>query len=856
MDTLAPILSTCGPEIPGEVNRPGSDAASPHPAAGKDTVFSPEAAAQVDAQLAAAGSRAGVFLVGAGGCGMSGLGHLLLDLGNPVAGSDLVLNAATEGLRRRGATVYTGHDAEHLRQARPALVVYSSAVSPGNPELTAARELGIPTVRRAVLLAALLRRQKGICVAGMHGKTTTSAMLALALDKLGAHPSYAVGAVVPQLTPHARLVAQNNVAGFEAGEIATARTRGWFVIEADESDGSLAVFRPEHAILLNVDEEHLDYYANLDAVCREFEEFAGQTRGLVVYCADDPHLTRPLQHRPGAVSFGYAPEAAYRIERPPAAPPPGRLSPPLISGSEFRVCFEGKCLGLFRIPLVGDQNVSNATAVIALLHQLGFVPEAIGRAVALFQGAERRQQVLFGNENCRVMEDYGHHPREIAATLRALKSLGWRRLLVAFQPHRFTRTQRLLPRFAACFQEADRLWLTDIYAASEPPITGVNGPALAQTIRDRGQSVEYVASLDGLADSVQKAMQPGDLVVFLGAGSITQAAHQLADRLPSSALVCRPLTGAALPPIAPPAREMETDWDGLTRQLSPQTVWRRHEPLAKHTTLRVGGDADFWVEPATETELALVLEFGARHRLPCRLVGRGSNLLVKDTGLRGLVICLAHPGFGRIEHWGTRICCGAGARLKRIVLAAKQGGLGGFEFLEGIPGTLGGALHMNAGAMGASLFDIVERIRFMDFSGQVFDREGRALSATYRRCDLLAHHIALESVLTGSASTAESIENTRRAFSEKRRRSQPAGPSAGCIFKNPTSIPAGKLIEELGLKGARVGGAVISEVHANFIVNAGHATAQDILSLIDLVRERARVERGIELETEVQIMGD
>jgi UDP-N-acetylenolpyruvoylglucosamine reductase len=294
----------------------------------------------------------------------------------------------------------------------------------------------------------------------------------------------------------------------------------------------------------------------------------------------------------------------------------------------------------------------------------------------------------------------------------------------------------------------------------------------------------------------------------------------------------------------------------LAASLSPETIFRRDEPLAKRTTLRVGGSADVYVEPFSEPELAVVLRFCAQHGLPFFLLGRGSNLLVKDGGIRGVVICLAQPAFSQVHVAGNRLRCGAGARLKTVAAAAKRAGLTHLEFLEGIPGSVGGALRMNAGAMGRWMFDIVETLRFMDHRGQIHERKAAEIPVHYRGCPLFRDHLALAAVLRGEPAPRERIAERAEAFNQKRWASQPAAPSAGCIFKNPESIPAGKLIDELGLKGTRIGGATVSEVHANFIVNEGSATATDVLRLIALIQDQARTERGILLETEVEIVGE
>lgn len=290
--------------------------------------------------------------------------------------------------------------------------------------------------------------------------------------------------------------------------------------------------------------------------------------------------------------------------------------------------------------------------------------------------------------------------------------------------------------------------------------------------------------------------------------------------------------------------------------VSAETVLRADEPLAKRTTLRVGGSADYYVEPASEAELSKLLQTCDRHKVPFVLLGRGSNLLIRDGGIRGLVICLAHPTFSRVEIMGYRMHCGAGAKLKAVATEARRAQLTGLEFLEGIPGTVGGGLRMNAGAMGGWMFDVVESIRYMDWNGQAHDATAANVSVEYRSCPLLRDHIALGAVLKGHPASREVVDKRMKSFSQKRWESQPAAPSAGCIFKNPGTIPAGKLIDELGLKGTRVGDAMVSHEHGNFIINQGEASAKDVLELIEVIRKKARSERGIELQTEVEILGE
>ena len=294
----------------------------------------------------------------------------------------------------------------------------------------------------------------------------------------------------------------------------------------------------------------------------------------------------------------------------------------------------------------------------------------------------------------------------------------------------------------------------------------------------------------------------------------------------------------------------------LAPRVSPGTVIKREEPMSKHTTLRVGGPADAFVEPANEADVGAVLKFCSERVVKFFVLGRGSNLIVRDGGFHGVVICLSSPEFSRIEIDGPRIRAGAGAKQKNVAVEAKRAGLSGVEFLEGIPGSIGGALRMNAGAMGGETFNAVESVRVMDFSGDVHELKASEMSTGYRCCDALKNRIALGAVFICTPQARAIIEARMKTYSEVRWSSQPAAPSAGCMFKNPVAIPAGKLIDELGLKGTKIGGARVSLEHGNFLVNDGDATAQNVLELIGFLVAKAKAERGIDLRTEVEIIGE
>lgn len=748
------------------------------------------------------GGELRVHLIGVAGSGMSGIAGLLLAMGHAVSGSDKVSTVEVERLKQLGLEFHQPQNAANIHYAD--LVIYSSAIRPGNVEYDEAVRQGVSMVRRADALAAIMQCKKGIVVCGMHGKTTTSSMAAHVLRVGGARPSHYVGAEIPILGTNAHWDT--------GGE--------WFVAEGDESDGTLANYFTEHAIILNIEEEHLDYYDDLAAIEAVFNQLMDQTRGTIFYCADDPHASRLCGARPGAISFGACEKADYRFE-------------PLRDAdfqSRFRVSRRGEALGEVELNVPGKHNVSNALSVIALASELGVPFPKIAEALASFRGARRRFDIKYRSESYLVVDDYAHHPSEIRATLATARNGSHRRTVVLFQPHRYTRTVKLRDEFGAAFDDAQHVLLADIYPASEPPLPGVSSQLIADAMIEHGhRGGRYIADRAQLVIEAGRLLQPGDCVLSLGAGNI----HE------QGALLARDL--AAMEEL---------------RAVMGEGGVKLYEPLSKHTTLRVGGPAQFWAEPETETALARLVAHCHERGIPLMVIGRGSNLLVRDGGIRGVVVHLERGEFGRLEIDGMRIKAGAGVKLKEIAQAAKKAGIGGFEFMEGIPGNLGGALRMNAGAMGAETFERVVSLRVVDSGGQIQDRVPADLDIRYRGVPTLGRQYATGAVLEGFPRPSEDIARLMDDYAHKRWAIQPKEPSAGCTFKNPAEIPAGQLIEELGLKTSRVGGACVSALHGNFFVNDKHATAAEVLELIERVKTVALELRGIELETEVQIVGE
>jgi UDP-N-acetylmuramate--L-alanine ligase/UDP-N-acetylenolpyruvoylglucosamine reductase len=741
-----------------------------------------------------------IHLIGVAGSGMSGIAGLLLALGHRVCGSDKVDTVEVRRLQSLGLDFRTPQRAEDVVDAQ--IVIYSSAIREGNPAFDAARRLGKPMVRRAEALAALMLGRKGILVCGMHGKTTVSAMAAHVLRVAGAHPSHYVGAEIPILGTNARWDA--------GGE--------YFVAEGDESDGTIVLYHPEHAIVLNIEPEHLDHYADLAAIDRAFGQMLDQTTGRIFYCADDPGASRVCAGRPSAIGYGRTGHYSYAGFRTAEF------------SSSFSFLRDGVELASVRLNVPGEHNALNATAVLALACEAGLDITRCAAALETFRGARRRFEVLHSSADFLLVDDYGHHPTEIAAVVRAARATGRRRVLLLFQPHRYTRTQALREEFGRALALADAVVVTDVYPASEKPIPGVTGRLLADAATEAGAAhAVYEESRTRAAMAAGHLLRPGDLLLTLGAGNIHEQGRQLAGELDTLGRLC------------------EAMGPGLARL---------HEPMARHTTMRVGGPAQFWLEPETEEGFCELVRLAHEEGLPFMVVGRGSNLVVRDGGLRGVVVRLRRGVFGEFTVGDDSIRAGVGVRLKALSGAAATAGLAGFEWMEGIPGDVGGCLRMNAGAMGVEAFDQVVSMRYADQEGNILEKSPHDLEVRYRSVPVLRTNYALSAVFRGRPDAAAEVARRTRDYASKRRASQPAGASAGCIFRNPPDGKAGRLIDEAGLKGARVGAACVSDVHANFILNEGGATASEVLALVEQVRAGVLKHSGVRLETEVQIIGE
>src|SRR5579872_6595989 len=455
-----------------------------------------------------------VHFVGIGGIGMSGIAEVLLTLGFKVSGSDLKLSPATQRLASLGAVIFEGHSIANVAGAE--VVVTSSAISPDNPEVREAQRLLIPVIQRAEMLAELMRLKYGIAVAGMHGKTTTTSMVAAVMAAGGLDPTVVVGGRVDAMGSNARLGKSQ-----------------YLVAEADESDRSFLKLSPILAVVTNVDREHMDCYRNMRDVKKTFLEFMDRVPfyGMVVACNDDPVLRRLLPEvRRRTVTYGTRRGSDFLIQ--PLAECVSGFREEGQPCSRFRASYRKKDLGEFTLHVPGMHNILNAAAAIAVGVGLDVPPDTIQLALDQFRGVDRRFQLRGRAAGVSVVDDYGHHPTEIKATLAAARSCGFRKLHVVFQPHRYTRTRDLMEEFTTAFGDADSLFVLDIYAASEKPLEGITAEVLAQKIAEKSAvNVQYTASVPDAIAKACSIAQEGDMILTLGAGSVSQLGPLILENL-------------------------------------------------------------------------------------------------------------------------------------------------------------------------------------------------------------------------------------------------------------------------------------------------------------------------------------
>ena len=680
-----------------------------------------------------------LWFVGIGGAGMSALALVAHAWGAEVGGSDRERSSYVDRLEAAGVPVTIGHDGASVPEG--AEVIVSSAIAPDNPEVTRAR-----VTKRGEFLAELVALTPSIVVAGAHGKTTTTAMIAFVLDRLALDPAFLIGGEIPQLGGNAR-----------AGE-------GWLVAEGDESDRSLELLRPQIAVVTNVDLDHHATFASEAEVRELFERWLAQA----------PESVRGEDLEPAALELG--------------------------------------------VP--GEHNRRNAAAALAALELAGVLRDAAERVLPEFTGAGRRFELRGEARGVTVYDDYGHHPREIAATLAAARSAaGSGRVLVVFQPHLYSRTRHLAGELARALSAADAVAVTRIYAAREEPVEGVEGRLVVEALADR-------------AAGDAGRLGPGDR----GRGQVSLAAGATRRSRPDDRRRRR-RAGRA---VAPRGARV-TPEEGVA--------------LSRFTTLGTGGPARAFARPGTLAELEEALAWASERELPVATVGLGSNLLVADEGFEGLVLKLGGE-LAEAAVEGERLVAGAGAANAVCLHRVRAAGLGGFEFACAIPGTIGGGVWMNAGAYGSDWAAILERALVVDGEGTRWLTPDE-LGLSYRHSELHHGQVVARAEFRLAPLPEEQIKANVARLQALRKAAQPTNKRTfGSVFKNPEhELSAGRMLEACGLKGHRIGGAQISPRHANFIENADGARSDDAVALMAEARRRAREQFGVELQHEVEFLG-
>lgn len=748
------------------------------------------------------------------GVGLSGVATLLAARGWQVDGCDQQAPAAISAkLRQHGINVQAGHAPEHL-DASCDLLIRSAAIPPTHPEVARAGELGIPIALRGEVLAQLLEGRRSVVVCGTHGKTTTASFTVHLLRLLGLDPDWCIGGETPTMG-HVAHQGDNPDAPI--------------VVEGDESDGTLAWYHPAVTIVTNVGHDHLDHFGSATALEECFARVIAQTCEALIYCADDSGATRLAAGHSAAISYGIGPGARLRLQI-------NALHP---TASDVTATFDGQLLGSATLPLCGTHNVRNAAAALAAAIALGVAPE---RAFAALEGLNelpaRRFEALYSCDGITIISDYAHHPDEIAALMEQAQLQVAARLLVLFQPHRYSRTLALRRDFATVFAGVDELLLLPVYAASEAPLEGGDTIDLYQEMR---HSYRRDLPLPRLAGSIangvawlERELRAGDLLLVIGAGDVVTAAEMLATRLPQRQPAATEEFGAHL--LAAGARHLE-----------------RNAALGKLTTLHVGGRVDWLLHVDHDAALARILALAHQAGLPLRIMGGGSNTLVSDLGFRGIVISLVGEEYTAIRPTAPdRVMIGAAVSGARLLDYLTHQGLDGIAFMERVPGTFGGWVAGNAGAYRDFIGNHIVRIEALRPDGTAVILDSAEAGFVYREAAGLAGLVILRAELELQPATPEVVREKRLNYGS-RRLNVGGKHSAGSIFRNPPGDYAGRLLEVAGGKELRVGGARILETHANVVIAEAGATASDVTVLIKQMQNLVRRQHGVELIPEVRL---
>ncbi len=753
-----------------------------------------------------------VHLAGVCGTGMAGLALRLSKLGWLVSGCDVRPNAMRDWLEAMGVTVSEGHTLAHLEGVD--LLIVTAALDGAEPEVAEARVRGIPVMRRGEVLAALVSQSRGVAICGTHGKTTTACFTARLFQELGADPGWCIGGTTKRL------------GGVAGGGIKL------LVAEADESDGTLALYHPAVTVLTNIDLDHMEHFKGEEALSACFRKVLSQTREGVAVCRDAARAWRAASDlQVPVLGFGFSEEADLRACE-------------VVTDAEsvsFGILYQGCAWGRVKLGVSGRHNILNALGAAAAALLAGDAPERVfsALAAACTELPGRRFESVAAVGGMLFVADYAHHPVELRAAVEMALAQSPARLVAVFQPHRYTRTQLLGEAFPAAFAGADEVLLLPVYTASEKRVEGGDVCDLYRHFLEssdggawRGR-VKLARSTVECWQYLRQTLRRGDLVLIAGAGDVIGMADLIRTDIARG---------------WPGGHEVAGFDEALARIRGLSVV--PFGSLSEWTFFNVGGRARWRVEIMEEEALASVLRLCGSHGVPWRMAGMGANLWFSDLGEPGCVLRLSAGVSQGFSIEGDEVEAGCGWRGPALLELLEREGFSGLEFLEGVPGSLGGWLAMNAGAHGFEIGKCVTWIRCLNPDGKISIMNPAECGFGYRHCAGLSGKVALACGLRLARAESGHIRGMRRQWRARRLRLTGMR-TDGSVFRNPPECPAGRLLDAAGCKGMTVGGARVIDDHANIIAVEGAAVASDILALAMCMRNRVMLRSGVKLEPEI-----
>lgn len=760
-----------------------------------------------------------VHIMGICGVGAAGVAWMLHLRGWKVSGCDRHIPPTLGAFfAKNGIAVWQDHAPAHLKDCDA--LVYSAAVSPNEPELALARAGGLTVLSRGECLAGWVSGLRSVSMCGTHGKTTTSCFLTRLLQCIGQKPLWCLGGYTSRLLTNAGPRHNDLTGSMASDQLAVA--------EADESDGSLAYEHPAVTVITNIDLDHLDHFRDGEEIERCFATVVENTREAVAVCADAPRAMRVAARFRGPVlSYGFSEEAALRAE----------IIHRDALGTTFILWQGNDRIADISLPVPGDHNVLNALGALAAARLLGFDVKVLAETLsqACDELPKRRFQWMTPRDAAvRVVMDYAHHPTEIQAMLSMARLQNPKRLRVVFQPHRYSRTLRLMDQFVGAFEGVQELILLPVYAASEHPVPGGMSHDLYAELR-RNNPIRPLLLARDVGETVgylRRTARTGDLILVVGAGDVERVAHELKE-------------GPTLPLTE--NRPFQT----LSKLLPDEAQLEPNASLAPYSFYRVGGCAELIAAPRDVPALSALRLVCKTHGIPVRFHGCGSNTWFSDFGLPGVLCVLSSPVFSGYRREGEEVEIGAGMVGAELLARLERDGLSGLEFMQGIPGTIGGWTRMNAGAHGHAFWERVTRIRAITDDGQLRHLPAQAVTAGYRSVIGLSGLAIIGVTLRLTAATPEHIKSARHTAAAAR--ADFAGlRCCGSLFRNPEGQKAGMMLDALGAKAWRIGGAFVAPHHANVIAAGEGCTASDLLALTLRLQGACQEAYGIVPEPEVQ----